>query len=74
MSKILPTALWMNNIYDCCYKSIIILLMGLFGSMFESAIRGVRWDVTELRFLIEIGQKAQGYATIWVLSFGCLEG
>ena len=48
--------------------------MGLFGSSFESAIHGVRWDVTELGFLIEIGRKAQGYVTIWILSFGCLKG
>ena len=77
MSKILPTAQWTNkdlDFYDCCYNSIIIPLMGLFGSSFESAIRGVRWDVTELGFLIEFGRKAQGYVTIWVLSFWCLEG
>jgi hypothetical protein len=77
MSKILPTAQWVNknlDFYDCCYNSIIIPLMGLFDSMFDSAFHEGRFDVTELGFLIEFGRKAQGYVKIWILSFGCLEG
>jgi len=48
--------------------------MGLFDSKFESAIHGVRLDVKDLEFLIEVGRKAQAHVTIWILSIGCLEG
>jgi len=54
--RVLP--IWLATSWFCGYYRSCFVLMTLFGSMFESAIHGVRWDVTELRFLIEVGRKA----------------